>query len=85
MSIDLVRLGTMVRLVTPTAVELSVWIGVLVCDHHISMRVWRIGTISLALMNNPASSASADEDMTYLIIFAMVRMRHFGVELGNYR
>ena len=64
----------MVRLVTPNAVELLDWIGVLGFGHPISMRVWRIGTISLAVMNNLASSASAAEDMTYLTICAMVRI-----------
>ena len=74
MSINLVRLGTMFWLVTPTAVELSVWIGVLGCGHPISMRVWIIGTVSLAVMNSLASSDSAAEDMTYLIIYAMIRI-----------
>ena len=35
---------------------------------------WRRGTISLAVMNRVASSASTSEDMTDLIISEMVRM-----------
>ncbi len=38
-SMDLVLQGTMVRLVTPMAVELSVWMGVHGCGQPILMRV----------------------------------------------
>ena len=68
------RLGTMVWLVTPTALEFLIWIGFLGCGHPVYMRIWRMGAIYLAMMNNPASLASAPEDMTYLIICAMVRI-----------
>ena len=74
MSIDLIRLGTMVKFVISTAVKLSVWIGILGYGHPISMRVWRIGTIYLAVMNNPEISPLVAEDMTYLIMCAMVSM-----------
>ena len=74
MSIDLVRLGTMVQLVTPTAVELSVWIGFWGCGHPISVRFCRIVNISLSVRNNLSSYASLAEDIKYLIICAMVRM-----------
>ena len=84
MSINLVHLGKMVWLLTPTALELLVWIRVLVCGHTIPMRVWRIGTISLAVMKNPESSASAAEDVAYLIICVMVRIGHCSVELGHF-
>ena len=73
MSIDLVHLGTMVRLVTPDAVELLVWIELLGCGHPISVRVWISGTVSLAVTDNTASSAPAAGYMSYLIICAMVR------------
>jgi hypothetical protein len=33
--------GTIVLLVTPVAVELSVWIGLLGWDQPMAMRVWR--------------------------------------------
>ena len=77
MSIDLVRLGTMVWLVTPTALEFLIWIGFLGCGHPISMKVWSIGTISLAGMNNLESSSLVAEDMTYFILCAMARMGPF--------
>ena len=59
MSIDFVFRGMMVALDTPTAVELSHWMGDLGCGHPISVRDWRIRTIALAHMKRPASSASA--------------------------
>ena len=69
MSIGLVRLGKMVRLVTPNAVDLSVWIVLLGCGYPISMSFWCSGTISLAVVNNPESSASVAENMTYFIFY----------------
>ena len=74
MSIDLMRLGGVVQLVTPTAVAFLDWIGFLGCFHPVYMRVWRIGTISLAVMNNPSSSSSASEDIMHLIFCTMVRI-----------
>ena len=47
---NLVDLLTMVLLVNPTAVELSVWIGDLGCGQPISMSVLRSGTIFLDVM-----------------------------------
>ena len=73
MSMDLVLRGIMVSLVTPTAVELSYWMGVLGCGHPISMSAWLSGTIYLAIMKRPSSSASEADDMTFLIICAIVR------------
>ena len=73
MSIDFVLRGMMVLLATPTAIELSHWMGDLVCGHPIYVRDWLSGTIALAQMKRPARSASAAEDMTFLIICAMVR------------
>ena len=72
MSIDLVLLGTMVLLVTPTAVELSTWMGVFGCGQPISMSVCLMGTNSLAVMKSAANSASAADDMTNLMILASV-------------
>ena len=74
MSIDLVRLGKMVLFMTPNAMELLVWVGDCPRVHYISVEIWRRGTISLAVMNRSASSASAAEYMTNFIIWAMVRM-----------
>ena len=61
MSIILISFAMIVSLLTPTAVELSVWMGF-------------ISTCSLAVRKRAASSASAAEAMTNLIICVMVRM-----------
>ena len=47
--------------------------GDLGCGHPISIIVSRMGAIDLAVMNKPASSASAAEDMKKLMIWATVR------------
>ena len=60
-------------MVTPTAVELSHWTGVLGFGHLILMSAWRSGTISLAIVNRPVSSALEADDMMFLIICAIVR------------
>ena len=73
MSVDLVLRGIMVSLVTPTDFELSHWMGVLGCDHTISMSAWHNGTISLTIVKRPTSSASKEDDMRFLIICAIVR------------
>ncbi len=64
---DLVFLETMVWLVTPMAVELSVWMGVRGWGQPISMRVCRRGTISLAVVQRASNSASAVEDMAGVV------------------
>ena len=76
MSIALVRRGWILWLTTPQpqAVVLSVWMGVLGCLWPISVRSWRIGTASFALMYSAPSSASAALDMTALSILEMSRM-----------
>ncbi len=58
---------------TPTAVELSDWIGLHGCGHPMSMRVCRWGTISQAAIKRAASLALAAEAMTNLIMVAIVR------------
>ena len=58
-------------LTTPDAVELSVWMGLLGWGHPMSMRVWRCGIISLAVIKRAANSDSAAEAMTNLIIWAI--------------
>ena len=68
MSMDLMLLQTMVLLVTPTAVDLSVWMGDCPWGHLISMRVWPRGTMYLVVMNRASISTSVAEDMTNLII-----------------
>ena len=59
MSMDFVRFGIIVLFTTPTAVELSVWIGEGGCFHPISINVWRKCTIFFAVTNNAASSSAA--------------------------
>ena len=83
MSIDFVLREMMVSLATPTAVELSHWMGDLGCGHPISVRDWRSGTIALAQIKRPASSASAAEDMTFLMICGMVRTGPLYVGAGT--
>ena len=68
MSIDLVRRGWMLLVTTPSAVLLSVWIGVRGCLCPISCSRCRMATAWDALMYNPANSASAALDMTDLMM-----------------
>ena len=62
-----------VLLDTPTAVELSHWMGALGCSQQILMKVFRSGTVALAKMNSLDISASAAEDITNLMIWVTVR------------
>jgi hypothetical protein len=73
MSIILDCFGTMVLFVTPTAVDLPVWIGLHGCGHPMSMRDCWWGTILQAAIKSAASSASAAEAMTNLIMVAVER------------
>ena len=84
MSVDFAFRGMVVSLYTPTAVELSHWMGDLGCGRPISVRDWRSGTIALAKMKRPASSASAAEDMTFLMICATVRTGPLYVGAGTF-
>ena len=83
MSTDLIFLVTTVRLVTPTSVELSFWIGDLSWGHAISIRVWKNGIMFLAVMKSPDSSSSAAEDTTKLMIWASVRTVPLGWGIGS--
>ena len=60
-------------MVTPTAVEISLWIRLFGCGHPMAMRVWQWGIISLAATKRAASSDSAAEAITNLMIWAMER------------
>ena len=84
MSMELFWRGMMASLVTPTDFELSHWMGVLGCGQPISMRVWRRGTISLTYMNRPANSALESEDMTNLMICAIVRTGSLMLGTGKF-
>jgi hypothetical protein len=74
MSIILLCRGTIVLLVTPAAVELSVWIGLFGWGQPMSIRVWWFGIISCAVMKRAASSALDADAMTNLMIWAIERM-----------
>ena len=63
----------MVLLVTPMAVELSHRTRDGGCDQPISMRVFLRGIMALAQTKRPEISDSAAEDMTFLMIWAIVR------------
>ena len=77
MSKDLMALLMMVLFVNPADVELSVWMNDLGCGHPISSSIFRIGTIVLAVMYGDASSASTADDITGLMIFAIVNIYLF--------
>jgi hypothetical protein len=81
---DLVFRGTMVRLVTPTAVELSVWIRVRGCGQPILLRVCQRGTISLAVVYRAPSSASVVEDMMSIMIWEIDRMGPLCLGKGSF-
>ena len=68
----LVALLTMVLIVKPTAVELSVWIGDLGCGKPISMSVLCSGIIFLTVIYRAANFASDAEAISDLMIFAIV-------------
>ncbi len=74
MSMALVRCGWMLLLTTPNEVVLSVWMGVLGCLWPISVRSWRTGTASHALMYSAPSLALDALDVTALSILEMLRM-----------
>ena len=73
MSIDLIRLLTMLFVTNPSAVVLSVCIGVGRCLWPIVSNAWRAGIASLQLMKRDPNYASAAEDMTAFMICEMVR------------
>ena len=81
---DLLFCWMMVFLTTPADVELLVWIGDGGCFQPISIHFWRMGTISLAVMYSAPSSASAAEDMTNLMIWAILRIGPFHLGVGSF-
>ena len=74
----------MVLFINTTAVKLSVWIGDGGCFQPISMNVWRTGTIYLAVMYSTPSSDSAAEDITNVMIWAIVRVSLFHLGIGYF-
>ncbi len=73
--------GPIVLLVTPAAVELSIWIGLLGWGQPMAMRVWQWGIISPDVMKRAASSGLEAKVMTNLIIWTIDRMAP--LNLGN--
>ena len=69
MSMALVFLVTMVLFETQAEVELPIWRSDFGWGLPISMRVWWRGGVCLAVMKRAASSNSAAEDMTNLMIW----------------
>jgi len=67
MSSKLRQQTTIVLLTYLLAVELNTWIGNFGCGQPISSRVLRSGTISWAVVNSAANSASAADAITVLI------------------
>ena len=79
---DLLLRWMMVLFTTPAAFELSVWIGDVGSFQPISINVWRMGTIFLAVMYSAPCSASAAEDITNLMIWEIVRIAQFQLGVG---
>ena len=69
----LVRLGTVVLFVTPAAFRLYFWRDGCRWGQTISTKVWRRGTICLAVMKRAASYDLSAEDMADLVIWEIVR------------
>ena len=70
MSISFVAFGCIVFVMTPCAVELSVWTCVGGWGCPISSNVFHMGTAFWALMNNAPSLASAADAITALMMVA---------------
>ena len=79
---DFILLWMMVLFTTPTAVELSFWIGNGGCFQPISIHVWRKGTISVADMYIAPSSASAADDIKKNMIWEIVKIDPFHLGVG---
>ena len=75
------RLLVMLLVTTPCAVVLSVCIGISGCVCPISSSDWSAGMASLQLTKSAPSSASAADDITALMILAIVNTATFLV--GN--
>ncbi len=74
MSMALVRLGCILPFTTASAIALSVCIGVGGCVWPNSSKTLRMYTASRSMMYSVANSASVADDMTFLMMCAMLRM-----------
>ncbi len=82
MSIAFDRLGVIFALMTASAMVLSVCMGVAGCLCPISSNIILIYTASLAIIYSAASSASVADVMTFLMMWAMLRIAPL---LGGFR
>ena len=73
MSIDFVHFGCILPLVTASAIELSVCSGVSGCLCPISSSMILMQTASRAITYKPANSAYVADDITCLMMCAMLR------------
>ena len=83
MSMAFVALGKILLLMIPSAVELSVWMGVRGCSCPMAWRIFLMWMASRELMNSPPSSASAAEVMTALMMVETVRMAPLSGGIGS--
>ena len=74
MSIAFVRFGCTLPFVTASTIKLSVYSGVGGCLCPISLRMIIMYTASRVIIYRPANLAFVADDITYLIICAMLRM-----------
>ena len=73
MSIYLVPLATILLLMRPSAILLSVWVGIRGCGWPSSSGVLRMGNTVLEFKNNTPSSASASGDIALRMIVDWLR------------
>ena len=76
--------GISAELVTPTAIELSGCNGKGGCFHPISCKVFLSGTISFAIKNSAVIPASATDNTTYFMIYAMVSSGPFHLGMASF-
>ena len=81
-SIDLLLCWMMVLFITPSAVKLSVWTGDGGCFRPILMIFWWTRIIYLAGIYSAPISASAADDITNLMIWAILRTAPFHLGAG---
>ena len=84
---DLVFCSIIVSFATPSAIYFYICIGVGGQIQPISIRVWRIGTKSFAVINMKPGLVLAAYDMTYFMTWAMSNMGtfHLGIGLSSAR
>ena len=84
MSILFVCLDMMLFVTTPTDVVLSTYIGVRCCGHIVSISVWCNSTYFQAVISKVDNSTSVADDITNLIICAIVRTTPLKAGIGTF-